>query len=93
MNDVFQPFIRTFVLLLFDDILVYSKTLEEHKEHLNLLSHTVVEHSLYANAKKCEIGKTTIAYLGHVIMPNGVTGSGNSHLAYPEQLEGLARLP
>lgn len=72
MNEVFRPFLRKFVLVFFDDILVYSKTELEHKEHLNLVLKLLESHKLYANQKKCEFGKKEVAYLGHIILKNGV---------------------
>ncbi|XP_013615209.1 uncharacterized protein LOC106428065 [Brassica napus] len=52
MNDVFRPHLRRFVLIFFDDILVYSKTKEENKEHLEEVLRLLAEHQLYANIKK-----------------------------------------
>lgn len=72
MNDIFQPFLRRFVLVFFNDILVYSSDKEHHKEHLRLVLEKLAEHELYANRKKCEFGKESIGYLGHVITQEGV---------------------
>lgn len=71
MNEVFKPYLRRFVLVFFDDILVYSPTLEAHKEHLSLVLQTLEQHQLYAHRKKCEFGRREIAYLGHVISSKG----------------------
>lgn len=72
MNDVFRPYLRKFVLVFFDDILIYSKTKEQHREHLNLVLGVLAENSLVANIKKCAFGKSKVAYLGHVISNQGV---------------------
>lgn len=72
MNDIFRPFLRKFVLVFFDDILIYSKSQEDHKEHLGLVLAKLGEHTLYANLKKCEFGRAKIGYLGHVISSSGV---------------------
>lgn len=72
MNDVFRPFLRRFVLVFFDDILIYSKTEAEHVGHLKAVLAKLVEHQLYANKNKCEFGKASIGYLGHVISSEGV---------------------
>ncbi|GJW15685.1 ty3-gypsy retrotransposon protein, partial [Tanacetum coccineum] len=73
MNKVFRPYLRKFVLVFFDDILVYSKTIEEHKEHLLTIFSCLREHGLYANRKKCVFAQPTIEYLGHVVSRDGVS--------------------
>lgn len=72
MNEVFRPYLRKFVLVFFDDILIYSRTEAEHKDHLDLVLSTLQLHSLFVNQKKCEFGVVRVAYLGHVISGNGV---------------------
>ena len=49
MNRVFRPYLRKFVLVFFDDILVYSRSLEEHLEHLRLVFEKLREEGLYCN--------------------------------------------
>lgn len=66
MNEVFKPYIRKFVLVFFDDILVYSKDEYSHEQHLTTVLETLAEHCLYVNGKKCEFGKTRVSYPGHV---------------------------
>ncbi|XP_010497072.1 PREDICTED: uncharacterized protein K02A2.6-like [Camelina sativa] len=73
MNDVFRPFLRKFVLVFFDDILVYSRSKEEHQGHLREVLKLLQQHQLYANRKKCQFGTSTIAYLGHIISLEGVS--------------------
>ena len=68
MNDIFRPHLRKFVLVFFDDILVYSRTIEEHRHHLNIL----LQNQLFVNKKKCDIGLKQVAYLGHVIFAGGL---------------------
>jgi hypothetical protein len=53
MNDVFKPYLRKYVLVFFDDIQVYSKGEEEHKEHLKTVLQVLVDHKLYAKRSKC----------------------------------------
>lgn len=72
MNDVFRPYLRRFVLVFFDDILVYSKTSLEHVTHVHQVLGKLEEHQLYANLKKSAFGQSTISYLGHMISSEGV---------------------
>lgn len=67
MNDIFRPYLRKFVLVFFDDILVYSRSEEQHVEHLVMVMTQLSQHQFFANPSKCEIGKTDVSYLGHKI--------------------------
>jgi hypothetical protein len=67
MNNVLNKFLDKFVLVFIDDILIYSKNIEEHKEHLKLLLQLLREHQLYAKFSKCEFFQKQVHYLGHVI--------------------------
>ena len=53
MNHVLRPFIGKFIVIYFDDILVYSKTLDEHVQHLKYVFNVLRKDKLYANLKKC----------------------------------------
>ena len=53
MNQVFQPYLRKFILAFFDDILVYSATLEDHVHHLRTMLELLRGHQLYAKKSKC----------------------------------------
>ena len=72
MNEVFRPCLRKFVLVFFDDILIYSKSWDAHILHLQQVLELLSSHQLFANWKKCDIGKKEVAYLGHVISQAGV---------------------
>jgi hypothetical protein len=73
MNKVFMKFLDKFVVVFIDDILVYSKTEEEHAEHLRLVLGTLREHQLYAKFSKCEFWLKEVGFLGHVLSASGVS--------------------
>jgi hypothetical protein len=73
MNAIFSPFLRKFVIVFLDDILIYSPSWSEHLEHLRLVLDKLREAQLYAKLSKCEFGKTSIHYLGHIISDAGVS--------------------
>jgi len=72
MNSVFAEFLRKFVFVFFDDILIYSTTWNAHIQHLSLVLSTMQRHSLFAKLSKCSFGQTQIDYLGHVVSRDGV---------------------
>ena len=72
MNQVFKPFLRKFVLVFFDDILVYSKSVSKHVIHLRSVLEILAHNHLYAKRSKCMFACTKMEYLGHVITTEGV---------------------
>ena len=72
MNDVLRPFLRRFVLVFFDDILIYSKSWGEHLRHLRAVLEELQRHQLFLKRTKCAFGATKVGYLGHVISEAGV---------------------
>jgi len=69
MNQVFKPFLRKFVLVLFDDIL---KSLPDHILHLRTVLEILAANKLYAKKSKCTFACKEVEYLGHVITSEGV---------------------
>jgi len=72
MNDVLQPFLRRFVLVFFDDILIYSPSWSEHLQHVRLVLDVLRANGLHLKRSKCAFGSRSVAYLGHVISAEGV---------------------
>jgi hypothetical protein len=67
MNGVFRDYLDKFVIVFLDDILVYSKSEEEHEQHLILVLQVLTGHQLYAKLRKCSFYQRQIHYLGHII--------------------------
>ncbi|KAG7588690.1 Reverse transcriptase domain [Arabidopsis suecica] len=72
MNHVLRAYIGHFVVVYFDDILVYSKSLEEHVDHLKMVLEVLRKEKLYANLKKCTFGTDNLVFLGFIVSTDGV---------------------
>ena len=72
MNRIFHPYLDRFVVVFIDDILVYSKSEEEHAEHLRIVLEVLKEKKLYAKLSKCEFWLSEVSFLGHVISGDGI---------------------
>ena len=81
MNRTFRDFLDRFVLIFIDDILVYSKTEEEHKHHLHLVLTRLKENKLNAKFSKCLFWKKEVDFLGHVISSHGISVNSNKVVA------------
>ncbi|CAO2152150.1 unnamed protein product [Urochloa humidicola] len=72
MNNILLPFLHWFVLVFFDDILIYSSSWSEHLRHVRTVFRTLQDHQLFHKKPKCELGRPSVAYLGHVISVDGM---------------------
>ena len=72
INRILQPYLDQFVIAFIDDLLIYSKTLEEHKQQVKKVLEVLRENQLYAKMKKCEFFRESVTFLGHIIDREGV---------------------
>jgi hypothetical protein len=72
MNEVLRPFIGLIVVVYFDDILIYSKSMEEHLEHLRAVCDALRAARLFGNLEKCNFCTPRVSFLGYVVTPLGI---------------------
>ena len=68
MNKVFMDELDKFVVVFIDDILIYSKSVQEHEQHLRVVLEKLRVHRLYAKFSKCEFWLEKVAFLGHILI-------------------------
>jgi hypothetical protein len=73
MNNVSMEYLDKFVVVFIDYILVYSRSEEDHEEHLHLVLQKLQDHRLYAKLSKCEFWLKQVAFLGHIISKGGIS--------------------
>jgi hypothetical protein len=89
MNDVLRPFLRRFMLVFFDDILIYSTSWAAHLQHVGLVLSALRAHGLFLKRSKCSFGATSVAYLSHVISTDGVAMDSDKVAAVTPQVFAL----
>jgi len=72
MNSLFWSFLDWFVIVFIDDILVYSRTEEEHADHLRAVLQTIYDRKLYAQFSKCEFWSKFVDFLGHIVSDESI---------------------
>jgi hypothetical protein len=72
MNEVLRPFIGLFVVVYFDDILIYIKSMEDHLKHLSAIFDVLHATHLFANMDKFMFCTQRVSFLGYVVIPHGI---------------------
>lgn len=67
MNKILQPFLTRFVVVYLDDIVVYSKPLDEHVEHLREVFQTLRENEMFVKEDKCTFAQRKVSFLGYIV--------------------------
>ncbi|KAL4334742.1 hypothetical protein GQ457_07G001270 [Hibiscus cannabinus] len=86
MNNLFETYLRKFVLVFFDDILIYSVSMQDHYKHLRTVLRILRDNQLFAKRSKCFLGQPKVEYLGHVISKQGVATD-------PDKIEAMRNCP
>ncbi|MCO5585991.1 hypothetical protein L7F22_039928 [Adiantum nelumboides] len=73
MQDIFRPYLDDFVLVFFDDILIYSKDEADHEGHVRKVLEILRQHQLYAKESKCTFCSPQVSYLGFIISADGIS--------------------
>jgi len=72
MNRIFHTYLDCFIVVFIDDILIYSKSEEEHAEHLRVVLQVMKKKKLYAKLSKCKFWLEEVSFLGHIISGGGI---------------------
>ncbi|XP_058766610.1 uncharacterized protein LOC131640216 [Vicia villosa] len=86
MNELLRPYLRKFVLVFFDDILIFSSSLSDHLVHLDIIFNALKSNSFVAKFSKCVFAVDKVHYLGHVISAGNVA-------ADPEKIQAILDWP
>ena len=77
MNSIFKPFLRKFVLVFADDILIYSQSWKDHVQHVDRVLKLLQEKQLYAKTSKYFFGVQEVEYIGHIVSHKAVKADPN----------------
>jgi hypothetical protein len=86
INTVLREYLDDFCLAYLDDVLIYSKTHEEHQVHVRRVLQKLLDNGLYCNLDKCEFGVKEVTFLGYIISPTGISME-------PERISTIAEWP
>ena len=86
MNRVFRPYVDQFIVVFINDILVYSKSMEEQVHHLRTVLQTLREYQLYAKFSKCDLWLESVSLLRHVVSKDDIQVD-------PQKIEAVSKWP
>ena len=86
MNQLFQPYLRKYIIVFFDDILIYNRTIHDHLLHLEKAFQVLVEGKFSLKLSTCTFAQEQLEYLGHIVSSSGVT-------PVPEKVQAVSRWP
>src|SRR5207244_8426636 len=72
INEVLRAFIGKFVVVYFDDILIYNKSISEHLDHLRVVFYALHTAHLFGSLEKCTFCTKRVSFLGYVVTPHGI---------------------
>lgn len=84
MYRVFQSYLDQFMIVFIEDVLIYSESEEQYRQHLRIVLETLRDHQLYANLSKCDFWLIEVMFLGHVI-------SGGHIAVDPVKIKGVTQ--
>ena len=77
VNSIFKSFLRKFLLVFFDDVLIYIKSWNDHVQHIDRVVKLLEDKQLYAKTSKFFFGVQEVEYLGHIVSREGVKADPN----------------
>ena len=81
MTSIFKEYLFSFVLIFLDDVLVFSRNVEEHEKHMRLVFHALHQANLKLKPKKCRLFQESVTYLGYKLSPEGIAPDENKLVA------------
>ena len=81
MTSIFKEYLFSFVLIFLDDVLVFSKNVEEHEKYMRLLFHALRQANLKLSPKKCRLFQESVTYLGYKLSPEKIASDENKLVA------------
>ena len=81
MTSIFNEYLFSFVIIFLDDVLVFSRNVEEHEKHMRLAFHALRQANLKLKPKKCRLFQESVTYLGYKLRPEGIAPDENKLVA------------